>query len=297
MKRLLALVLLTGCAHVTPLPPPGPPTIPDVTAYLAQQRCPDGVLQLAEPACPAQPQRASDLMLMRRYDLGAPAPLPGYAAQDGFVSDDGSYYVNSWSFAPSFGDLAAVVGNGGEAYVTDGHTVRIALTQDGGKPGVLQGFYGAHCGGTGWVAFRDDAPTGSWKTVTASLNDLPVPSACSAANSSPTRYRLEQVTIGFNIGPETLPCVISEHYDISPNMERSYWCKGVGRVVWEAWTKVNPAGSDLADRCPGTSFTDLPQGAGWRLQDCRYAVNLVATAGTPMTGDQFGWPPSVKAMP
>ena len=39
----------------------------------------------------------------------------------------------------------------------------------------------------------------------------------------------------------------------SRNMERSFFAKGVGRIIWEAWTTGKPTGNGLAARCPRTN--------------------------------------------
>ena len=298
MKRLLlavAIAALAGCGRASP--PIGPVTIRDPVDYLVQLRCPDGALEVAEPGCPgAAPQRASDPMRMRRHDWPAP---PGYVAQDAVMGAGGPETL--WSFAP-FGRFVASHGDGGEAYVVDGREVRISFTQDGGKP-YLQGFYGAHCGGTGWVAFRDDAPTGRWGSLVAHLSDEQIPSLCMAFSQAFTRYRLENVAAPWIVGGAVRsivrPTVIAEHYDRatlagSRNMERSFFAKGVGRIIWEAWTTGKPASTDLAARCPGTTWS-TPPAAGWALSDCRYATNLVAGDGA-MSGERFGWPPAVRGI-
>jgi len=292
MMRLpitLAALSLAGCSRAdTPL---GSRTIADPQAFLVQLRCPDGRLEVAEPNCPgAAPQRASDPMLMRRRDWPA---SDGYVAQDAILGAYGPETL--WSFSPSGGFVAAH-GDGGEVYVVDGATVRIALTQDGGKP-YLQGFYGAHCGGTGWVAFRTDAPTGRWAGLVAHLSDRRTPSFCLAFSSAFTRYRLENVAAPWIVDGAvrtiTQLTVIAEHYDRASiaeahNMERSFFAKGAGRIIWEAWTTGKPTGSGLAARCPGTAWS-TPPAAGWVLSDCRYATNLVAADGQ-MSGAAFGWP-------
>lgn len=283
-----------GSAHVHPqvIIPPMPGM--DVASFLAQLRCPlDGNLEIAEPNClGARPQVASDPMFMRRHDWPAPA---GYQIEDSFRSNDGSYDETTWAYPP-FGPFIAANGDGGEVYVIDGGTVRISVTQDGGSP-YIQGFFGAGCGGTGWVLFRSDAPTGSWVSLVATLHDEPLRSSCSAANSAFTRYRLEQVAIPFVIGGSqqtlTLPTIISEHYNAAliaraTAMERTFMARGVGRAVWEAWTTGAPSSRDTAVRCPGTSWSIRPA-AGWVLSDCRYSTNLVTADGS-LSGDTYGWP-------
>ena len=271
-----------------------PATLPDVRVFLAQNRCADGALAVAEPRCVgAAPQRARDAMRMRRRDWPAP---DGYQIGDSYESDDGAYFVTVFSYAP-FEAFIPEHGDGGELYVTDGTTVRIAATEDGGQMGVVQGFYGQGCGGTGWVLFRNDAPTGRWAELVAHLKGEPLGSACSARSSAYTRYRLETVALPFIIqgAPRTLtlPTVISEHFNAaslqrSSAMERSFMVQGVGRAIWEAWTKGPPAGRNLADRCPATAWSVAPA-PGWTLSDCRVSTNLVAADGA-MSGDGYGWP-------
>jgi hypothetical protein len=295
----LSVLALADCGgRADPVPAPGQATIPDLTAYLVQDRCPDGKLEVAEPMCPGRaPQRAADPMLMRRFDWPPPA---GYVAQDAIMGPDGPETL--WSFAPAT-RFTPARGDGGEIYRVADRTVRIIATQDGGKP-YLQGFYGAGCRGTGWVAFRDDAPTGRWSSLVATLSDRRVPSPCAAWSAALTRYRLEAVAAPWIVGgagrPITRPTVIAEHYDHatladSKSMERSFFAKGIGRIIWEAWTTGAPASRDLAARCPGTAWSD-PPAPGWRLSDCRYATNLVATDGS-VTGASFGWPPAMDAPP
>lgn len=305
MRAPIVLLLALGVTACSASSPPAPTpvaaaTIPDVTVYLAQARCPDGVLAVAEAGCSATPQTAANTMLMRRFDWPATSPGP-YQAEDSLVADTGAYDETLWDFAP-YGPFVASAGDGGEVYVTDGVTVRISITEDGGTPGV-QGFYGAGCGGTGWVAFRDDAPTGSWASLVASLSDLPVPSTCAASSAAYTQYRLEQVALPFIISgvPQsiTLPTVITEHYAGSSiaaatSMERTFFAQGIGRAIWESWVIGTPA-TDTTGRCPGTAWSTAP-GPGWVLSDCRTSTNLVAQSGT-LTGDNFGWPPAETALP
>jgi hypothetical protein len=266
-------------------------------AYLVQLRCPNGALAVAVTvACAgARPQRASDPMVMRRHDWPAPS---GYMAQDAIEGPLGPETL--WSFAP-FGAFTPSRGDGGEVYRVQGETVRITLTQDGGKPW-MQGFYGSACGGTGWVVFRTDAPTGTWASLVARLSDRRAPSACRATDAALTRYRLERVAapwiIGGRVTTLSLPTVISEHYDArsigaARTMERAFFARGVGRVIWEAWTRGAPASGDTGTRCPGTAWSK-PPAAGWVLSDCRYATNLVAADGS-MSGARFGWPPVVAS--
>lgn len=305
MKSIaLALVAsLAGCA--TKLPPLGNVTISDVSAYLVQSRCQDGSLEIVNSDCVgARSQTSVDTMVMRRADWPPPT---GYMDQDAYLGPSGPQTI--WSYAPH-GPFIATNGDGGEVYAIEADgTVRISATQDGGTP-YLQGFYGANCGATGWMAFRPDAPTGSWATLIATLKDQEVPSGCPILgyfglgwSKSFTRYRLENVTLPFVVaGAEqaiTLPTIISEHYNrsalaASTALERSMWSKGVGRVVWEAWTTTNPLPVQ-ANRCPGTVWSVAP-GPGWTLNDCRYGTNVVID-NDPITGQDYGWPPAIADLP
>lgn len=299
---ICALFLIVGCSTSKNSPPPPSPvgavTISDPASYLVQMRCTDGHLAVDEDGCDAKPQTASDPMLERRHDWPAPT---GYQISDSFVYDDGSTYETTWSYPP-FGSANIAAGDGGEVYKIDGSTVRISATQDGGKT-FLQGFYGASCGGTGWVLFRTDAPTGSWASVVAVLDDYAVPSPCKAATQQYTQYRMENVTIPFIINNQivqkTLPTIISEHYTATSigkaaGMERSFMAQGVGRVIWESWTKTPPA-SDISGRCPGTAWSVAPA-PGWYFSDCRYSTNIQPADGL-LTGNSFAWPPVGSALP
>ena len=273
----------------------------DPARFLAQVRCADGALQVAEPRCAgAAPQKPGDRMQMRRHDWPGPT---GYQIGDSFIAPGGAGYETIFSYPP-FGPFIAANGDGGEIYRVDHGVVRIAATQDGGQMGVVQGFYGRQCGGSGWVLFGSDARTGRWTSLVAHLNGAPVGQACSAGNAAYTRYRLEQVSIPFIIGgartARVLPTIISEHYDSESiaaafAMERTFMAAGVGRAIWEAWSKGPPASHDTDQRCPGTAWS-TPPAPGWTLSDCRYATNLVAEKGS-MTGAAFGWPPAGLTLP
>lgn len=273
---IVALFILTGCANIPRLPPLGGATIINPSSFLA----PDGVT-------------AETVQTVRRRDLPRP---DGYQFTDAWRADDGSY-VSAFSFGPPHAAEAfnPARGDGGEVYVIEGPTVRITETQDGGKP-YLQVFTGPQCGGTGWILFRNDAPTGRWASMVASLGDPPPGGGCSAGSRSFSRYRLETVALQWGTETRIAPTVISEHYNraslsASTEMERSFFVQGVGRAVWEAWGRNGSRGASLDIRCPPTAYS-VPPSAGWQLLDCRYATNDVVT--NPFTGAAYGWPISNK---
>ncbi len=296
---LLVVLWLTGCGGggtpPAPVPTPAPvaaPMIPDISSYLAQTRCPDGAAPLG--CVGAIAQRAADPMLYRRADWSGHTDGQ---IEDAFVSDDGSFYVNTFSYPPH-APFVAANGDGGDVIVTDGHTARISFTQNGdGHGGTLAGYWiGAACGGTGWLLFDDQAPTGGWASRLALLAGAADPGACPPLNPAYTQWRAETADVPFIVdgSPQTvmLPIVVSEHYagltaDKASSMERFVMAKGWGRVLWEAWGKT-PAGNVWA--CPGLATWSDPPGPGWYLQDRRCLTKLVATDGA-LTGDMFGWPP------
>jgi hypothetical protein len=146
---LLAMLFgLAGCIGPSGPPAPPPPGAQTINPmeYLIESRNPDGNT--------STPLHQADRLTYRRQDFG------GFQDEDAFLLPDGSAIL-TWSYPP-FGPFDARNGDGGERYIIDGHTVRIDSTQDGGTPGV-QYFTGAVCGGTGWVAFRDDADA-SWSS-------------------------------------------------------------------------------------------------------------------------------------
>ncbi len=269
--------------------------IVDVAGYLAQLRCGDGSLPLLSRCGDARPQRAADRMLWRRADRGNPNPPGYYQVSDSVVADDGKSWITTWSYPP-FGQFVAADGDGGEVYVREGNAVRIDRTQDGGRPG-MQYFVGTGCGGTGWIAFRDDAPTGRWATLVATLADRPRPDACGHLTRAFTRYRLETVTFPFIVAGRklsvTLPTIISDHCNAGTlsacnALERSYFARGWGRLYWAAWGP-QPARVDLSSRCPPMPF-DAPPVAGWHREDCRLTTQIITATGR-LSVDRYGWPP------
>lgn len=306
-----AAIWLTGCARGQ-TPPPAPPpvvTIADPSAFLVTSLCPDGMPSVIEGCANPSPQKASDQLLTRRHDFEGPT-VGNYLDADAFATDDGAHWVTTWSFTP-YGPFTASNGDGGEVYVLDGPIVRISGTQDGSAD-YVQGFYGAGCGGQGWVLFKTDAPTGQYASLVTNLYDEEIPSPCSAQDQSLVNYRLEQVNIPLFVNdvsmPKTLPTVISEHYsgksvDFASEMERSFFAEGIGRVGWEYWniTPTTPTqDADVAQRCPLTLWSTAPisevSGTRWYFHNCSWPVFWFMTDGA-MTGDSWGWPPGATQWP
>ena len=246
--------------------------------------------------------RESDPLIWRRHDWGTPDE--GYQIGDAFLSDDSTYAVTTWSYPP-FGPFAQANGDGGEVYVSDGFTMRIAGTQDGGSGNFVQFFPGPQYGALGgWIAFRADAPTGSWASVVAELQDWPDPNETNLKpNPSFTRYRLENVTVPWKFttgwsGEVAMPAIISQHFNGADmgsaiDMEESVWMLHIGRV-WYAYYRPHVPDETVAMHYripkgipPFCGVSDLP---GWGLQDARLYTNVRQHDGT-VTGANYGWPP------
>ena len=269
----------------------------DANAYLVQSVCRDGTFDGLKHCDGAVPQSARMPMVWRRHDWPAPS---GYQIEDSFA-DERRTPETIWSYPP-FGPFNAQNGDGGEVYaVNRSGTIIITETQDGGRHGVLQHFIGPRCGGTGWLVAKGAPPTGVWASMVATLSISDDPNACLPLDKAFTRWRLETVSVPFIVSgtARTIPVstLISEHYDgaslaTAQHLERTFYGKGWGRVIWEAWG-LTPPTVDLKERCPGTAWS-LPPLSGWQLEDCRFSTNIVA-AKPILTGAAFGWPAKALA--
>jgi hypothetical protein len=211
-------------------------------------------------------------------------PLPvGYVALSN-VAEGNTRARQTWDFAP-FGSYEPERGDGFQVAEVGGDGwVRFTSTRDGGTPWV-QHFVGQACGGTGWLVFGVDAPTGSWREVVATLNIAQDPATCPPSlNPAFTRYRLELVEYPFAVAgmrsSRTVQTVISEHYDHKTiaqagALERTYLGQGYGLLRWEAWGQSPQSIPDLPERCGPVAYSEPPQ-PGWYLRDCRTYSNVMA---------------------
>ena len=171
------------------VPPMEAATMSDPSDFLDQLAC-DGPGDFLHCVGAKHRQTPGEVAKYRRHDLPAPA---GYQI--------GDCVAGSCIFSyPPFGPFAVAKGDGGDHYQVDGGWVRIDLTQDGGKPGVLQHFVGPTCGGDGWVLFRQDAPTGHWTEMDARLANTDDGHCPSRLGHAYTRWRLEDVQWTFYFG-------------------------------------------------------------------------------------------------
>jgi hypothetical protein len=270
------------------VPPMEAATMSDPSDFLEQLAC-DGPGDFLHCVGAKHRQTPGEVAKYRRHDLPAPA---GYQI--------GDCVAGSCIFSyPPFGPFAVAKGDGGDHYQVDGGWVRIDLTQDGGKPGVLQHFVGPTCGGDGWVLFRQDAPTGHWTEMDARLANTDDGHCPSRLGHAYTRWRPEDVQWTFYFGTTreqlTLPTVVSEHYNRSSiaeatALERFYFAKGVGRVRWSAWNKTGMH-TDTA-RCPAVPYDEAPDASGWALADCRTWTAIEPPGDATWTASRFGWPAS-----
>jgi hypothetical protein len=298
-----ALCALASCTSPTPATQPPNATAPasndaptiNPIDYVVQHAC-NVAGDFLNCTGTLHAQTTGEVAQYRKHDLPAPT---GYQIGDCTLNPDGSMPCE-FSYPP-FGPFTVTNGDGGDLHVTDpGGVTRIKVTQDGGKPGVLQHFTGPECGADGWVSFRDDPPTGSWASTVARVNDTPTATCPQRLNRAFTRWRLENITWTFYEGSSsptvTLPTIISEHYGkdtiaTSKAMERFFYAKGAGRVRWSAWKKAAPVGSDLAVRCPAVPYDVAPDDSGWNLSDCR-TWTAIEPAAAGWSAAMYGWPSS-----
>lgn len=238
MRGLLFLCLLVGCSPVH-VSPPGPVTIPDPLAYLAQSLNCDGRGPLMGP---------SDAFKCRRFDFGR------YQIEDSFLDPDGGA-ITDWSYSP-FGlfdpaaeagcPLSPCRGDGGEHYTVANGVASIDETRDGGTNG-NQHF-------SDWWLFDNRVPDcakgweygGKWGR------------ACRTTVTYP------------QIG--AVDTIISEHD--GSHVERFYFGRGWGRLGWEVWAPSCPVPLDPA-RAPPMSFDAAPTThPDWVKCDERLVVNV-----------------------
>lgn len=270
---LIVLGITASCVYVIP----DQPVIlsPDLASYLAQDRCQsDGGPPIA--VCSATPQRASDPMRWRRSDW----PAPGRQIEDSVVSDDGSYFITTWSYPPH-GPFRAENGDGGEVYTVRDGAAWICCTQDGSKPGITR-FDGIWA----WWLFDQHVAVGRWRT---------------GAVGNRARARRETIAFpatGFGLREIVADTVISEmYYGVDHDgvgMERFYMGRGWGRLAWQAWSApgVRQPTPDIAERCPAFPWSGPPDiHPDWALVDCRVVTNLVPADGS-LSVAAYGWPPA-----
>jgi hypothetical protein len=199
----------------------------------------------------------------RRCDYG------NYQIEDTFQTSP-TTAVCTWSYPP-FGAFTQAdgvglpTGDGGEQYEVrgdggSGAAVFINCTLDGSSPAVQQF-------GSDWLLFRTDADSAGWKETQSPTGKF-------------TRYIRMPVTFPY-LG--TVETIVSEHYSgpnaaLSPEMERIFFVKGLGRVCWQAWKRT---GSPVSpDRAPDFGWNTLT--AEWVLTDTRLCVVPITTA--PVNG-------------
>ncbi len=284
-------IIAAGVPVVVPPTPPPPvftPTLPalpltDFSRFLVERVLPDGSFAFSPTA--GVKRTVYDTLSYVRRDYGIPGGYETYvAAEDG----PNARWVGAWSFWP-FTGFNAALGDGGQIIQENGHLLCIMATQDGGRPDI-QKFTGIGQGGSGWIICDDRPPTGYWTSATALLNingALPL-------NSAFTRWRMELLTIPFNINGRqdiTLPCIITEHYNsmtLDGAMEQSIYADTVGEVFWAAYDPSAPA-ANLSDRLPYGVPWPAPQERAFNLVDARLWTNIVPLA--PSEANRVAWPP------
>lgn len=261
---LAAALLLAACGGGSgggTIAPP-PVTIADLSAYLAQTHCPDGSPPLG--CSGALPQQASDKMAWRRWD-GQDQYEDSVVAANGAAG--GAYWETTWSYPPH-GPFVVSNGDGGEIEVSDGTTVSICCTQDGGQPGI-QRF-------PSWSLYNafTIACSQGWTAVDAYTR------ACEATVTYPAS--------GYGISQIIADTIVSEHYGApgySGDFERFYMARGWGRLCWTA----HSAGAPRDGMAP--SCGDGAPAAATAARDRRLITNLVPMTAPLASVDDYGWPP------
>ena len=293
----MALLGLASCGGGSPTPTPvvvPPTTIADLGSFLAPTVCADGSFAFLS-GCAGTQRRASDVLAHRLADRSG--HTDGQIS-DAWRSDDGQYFVQTFSYPPN-GPFVAAHGDGGDVAVVRGSAVLLDYTQNGTPGGgTIAGYWvGYRCPlGTGWLLFDASAPVGSWRAQVAYLAGSATRDACPRLNAAYTRWRLDTVPVAFEVGGATvsvpLKVVVSEHYAGTSiagagSMERVINAQGVGRVLWEAWA-THPPTVPMAWACDGVPPYNAAPASGWFLQDRRCLTRVVA--GNGLTGNGYGWP-------
>jgi len=230
------------------------------------------------------PLTQSDPITCRRFDIGR------HQATDAFLVSDGTA-IKSMTFPP-FRHWDASIGDGGDHAVVEGRVTRADSTQDGGYMGVVQYWVGPRCGGDGWVLFRDDAGPRVVEGLTRLGRSFGDPNQCDARSNSWTRYWTQDIDYP-QLG--TVATIVSEHFNNrsvarSTALERFFFGKGWGRLVWQAWsTERRPEPEwNVPARCPLVGDVGAP-GRNWVLYDCRTST-LVEPADGSLTGNDLWFP-------
>lgn len=318
----------------------------DMIDYLAQSLCldstgkPSAALPIDEDCRHSRPQRSEDMAPWRKHDwpnlLEAAETVQGYQASDSVVQHRGArtLIVQTFDFGTGgrvFGRFDGGLGKGGDGgqvlMLVDGWSTA-AMTEDGGAG--VQWFISEACRSPiatdrrflGWLMFRNEVGSDSWKSIVARLNITASPESCPQRfNAAFTRYRLDRFAFPFRIvdagsrvttATRSLDVVVSEHYggtDIASadHLERFFFARKLGLVRWERWSnrRVSRQPGDVETaaqlgrtaRCPKLERPG-PEGPGpetygrpgrdWLLVDCRTWTALVRQT-VPWSVDSYGW--------
>lgn len=295
----------------------------EATAFLAQSVCLDGAGAPIpgrlpfEPGCDRRrPARIEEVLPWRKTDFpdssAALARPQGYMASDAVVGRllgrpaiiqtfdiGGGFQGHEFGrFEPDEGGQAALLSPG-----PNGVEAGFVVTQDGGRPGVLQWFLSPACRpgappAPAWLAFAGEVPDGRWAERIAPINIAAAPNACPRDfGRALTRWRRARIALPMrwhdDPTPRSLPVetIVSEHYArpeivASDHLERFWFARDLGMVRWERWNN----GAFLADtpergrwfartgRCGPVPFSESP-GPGWALVDCRTWTNFSRQGG------------------
>lgn len=295
----------------------------EATDFLAQSVCLDAAGQPIpgrlpfEPGCERhRPARLEEVLPWRKTDYpdrdAATARPQGYMASDAVLGQllgrpaiIQTFDIGGGFQGHEFGRFEQ--DEGGQAALLrqkpDGAEASFVVTQDGGRPGILQWFLSPACRpgaplAPAWLAFAGEVPEGRWAERIAPINIAAAPDACPHDfGQALTRWRRARITLPMRFHDDPTPrelsadVIVSEHYArpeiaASDHLERFWFAHGLGMVRWERWNN----GAFLPDtaergrwfartgRCGPVPFSEAP-GPGWKLVDCRIWTNFSRQGG------------------
>jgi hypothetical protein len=319
LALVLSVILVDRTAQAGPAAEP--------LDYMIQNVCTDSggkVLRMSplDPACTAQRNlRVGELLPYHKHDWPSredaerePAgmqrgdSIPLQSSQFGPVA----LHTFNWGNGPRrFGHYNGVYGDGMSLVAVANGLVGSVMTADH-KGGVQLFVNGEFCTGTitmssllGWPFAAADLaahPSGVIYGRIKRVRNLGEPCPIRFAHSITAWYFVDLPLIQAPgvVGTRSLRTLVSEHYsgtdiDYSPNMERMYFTRELGRIRWERWQ--NFSRDERADdpervsviaaqgRCVGG--VGPPHHAGnWAMVRCHEWTNIVPSADPK--GDSIG---------
>jgi hypothetical protein len=297
----------------------------DVLDYMIQNVCVDanGKVRPISPldsACKKQRDlRLGEPLPYHKHDWDAQLPggrqrgdsFPVFHAQLGLVA----FHTFDWGDGVrQFGRYDGVNGDGGSLVAVGNGLVGSIMTIDQ-KGGVQMFVNGDHCHGlattdsllVGWPFAPEDLsaqPFGVFHSEIKKVKELDEPCPTRYAHAITAWYFIDFVPMSApNIpGRRFLHALVSEHYsglsiENSPNMERMYFSRELGRMRWERWQNLllqnrpddNARASTLSSGGSCIGGAGKPHHAGdWVMVACHEWTNIVP-ASNPGGDNPASW--------